>query len=140
MPLSVRKNWQAWSALLQRANYFASTYSILAMSDKPLTFVLHCGSKAAFGGFCIVLWPLQCVLRASSSRRGAQSHWILRVLVVLGVFVPFVLVARWPCGALEMRLGRLVCILGAQRAAGGACPVSHSWSSSALLSISPSGL
>lgn len=53
------ENWQAWSPLSQRENYFTSTYSILAMSGQLLTFVLLWGSQEPFGGFWIVLWPLK---------------------------------------------------------------------------------
>lgn len=89
--LSARENWQAWSTLLQRANYFASTYSILVMSGKLLTFVLCYSSTEASGDFCIVLWPLQCVLRAAVAEgstdlvafAGANDSWYLAPLVLM---------------------------------------------------------
>lgn len=55
------------------------------MSDKLLTFVLCCGSTEASGDFCIVLWPLQRVLRAAAVEgsmelvafAGASGSWVL---------------------------------------------------------------
>jgi len=54
--LVYRENWQARSTLLQRANYFASTYSILAVSGKLLAFILLCGSSGLFDGTASSMW------------------------------------------------------------------------------------
>ncbi|XP_059715833.1 uncharacterized protein LOC132334103 [Haemorhous mexicanus] len=91
--LSVRENWQACSLLLQRGNYFTSTYSILAMSGQLLTFVLLWDCQEAFGGFWIVLCPLWWLLRAGCS----WSWWLWQLPTPLGV-VPFCLgaaLASW---------------------------------------------
>lgn len=76
--LVYKENWQAGNFLLQRSNYFTSTYSILAVSGELLTFVL-CGSNE---GFCIVRWQNQRVLWLKGGSAGAGA---LRVLVCPGL-------------------------------------------------------
>lgn len=77
VPLSMRENWQAWSLLLQRGDYFPSTYSILAMSGQLLTFLLLWGSQEAFW------WLLDCFVPSLVAAQG-QLELELVTLVTLG--------------------------------------------------------